>query len=139
MYKTNEDKYYISKTEMEEKLVALLGGRAAEKIALDDISTGASNDIQVATEIAKDMVTVYGMSDKLGPLFLKTNDPYEMQIFGENMEDIVGIETKKLIDEAYRKAQDIITHNMDKLEAVATRLLEKEIISAEEFETFFQN
>ena len=139
MYKTNEDKYYISKTEMEEKLVALLGGRAAEKIALDDISTGASNDIQVATEIAKDMVTVYGMSEKVGPLFLKTNDPYEMQIFGENMEDIVGIETKKLIDEAYRKAQDIIIHNMDKLEAVATRLLEKEVISAEEFETFFQN
>ncbi len=139
MYKTNEDKYYISKTEMEEKLVALLGGRAAEKIALDDISTGASNDIQVATEIAKDMVTVYGMSEKVGPLFLKTNDPYEMQIFGENMEDIVGIETKKLIDEAYRKAQDIIIHNMDKLEAVATRLLEKEVISAEEFETFFKN
>ena len=65
MYKTNEDKYYISKTEMEEKLVALLGGRAAEKVALNDISTGASNDLEVATGIAKDMITIYGMNDRL--------------------------------------------------------------------------
>ena len=64
MYKTNEDKYYISKTEMLEKLVALLGGRASEKIILNDISTGASNDLEVATDIAKNMVTIYGMSDK---------------------------------------------------------------------------
>ena len=65
MYKSDEDKYYISKTEMQEKLVALLGGRAAEKLVLDDISTGASNDIEVATQIARDMVIKYGMSDKL--------------------------------------------------------------------------
>ena len=71
MYKTNEDKYYISKTEMEEKLVALLGGRAAEQIALNDISTGASNDIEVATELAKDMVRKYGMSDRVGPINLE--------------------------------------------------------------------
>ena len=68
MYKTDEDKSYISKTEMEEKLIALLGGRAAEKIALDDISTGASNDIEVATGIAKDMIVKYGMND-----FIRTN------------------------------------------------------------------
>ena len=68
MYKNDEDKYYVSKTEMEERLVALLGGRAAEKLALNDISTGASNDIQVATKIAKEMITVYGMSDTLGPI-----------------------------------------------------------------------
>ena len=72
MYKTNEDKYYISKTEMEEKLVSLLGGRAAEKIALNDISTGASNDIEVATQIAKDMITKYGMSETLGPISIDT-------------------------------------------------------------------
>ncbi len=65
MYKSDEDKYYISKTEMQEKLIALLGGRAAEKLVLDDISTGASNDIEVATQIARDMVTKYGMSDTL--------------------------------------------------------------------------
>ena len=72
MYKTNEDKYYISKTEMEEKLIALLGGRAAEKLVLNDISTGASNDIEVATQIAKDMIIKYGMSDNLGPISINT-------------------------------------------------------------------
>ena len=138
MYKTNEDKYYVSRTEMEEKLVALLGGRAAEKIALNDISTGASNDIEVATNIAKDMVTVYGMSDNIGPIYLKSNDSYERQIFGENIDDAVGAEVKRLIDTAYKKAQEIILAHMDKLQAVAERLLEKEIISAEEFETFFE-
>ena len=84
MYKTNEDKYYISKTEMEEKLVALLGGRAAEKIVLNDISTGASNDIEVATNIAKDMITKYGMSETLGPVSINTEqDPYELQMLGQ--------------------------------------------------------
>ena len=138
MYKTNEDKYYISKTEMEEKLIALLGGRAAEKIALNDISTGASNDIEVATGIATDMVTLYGMSDKVGPINLKQKDPYERQIFGENIDDVVGQEVKELIDIAYRRAQEIILANMDKLNSVAQRLLEKEIISAEEFNLFFK-
>lgn len=134
MYKTNEDKYYISKTEMEEKLIALLGGRAAEKIALNDISTGASNDIEVATEIAKDMVTVYGMSDTVGPICLKQKEPYENRILGENIDDVIGAEVKRMIDIAYKRAQEIILAHMDKLQQVAERLLEKEIISAEEFE-----
>ena len=138
MYKTNEDKYYISKTEMEEKLVALLGGRAAEKIALNDISTGASNDIEVATEIAKDMVTVYGMSDTVGPICLKQKEPYENRILGENIDDVIGAEVKRMIDIAYKRAQEIILAHMDKLQQVAERLLEKEIISAEEFQSFFQ-
>ena len=138
MYKTNEDKYYISKTEMQEKLIALLGGRAAEKIALNDISTGASNDIEVATGIAKDMVTVYGMSDIIGPISLKKNDAYEQAVFGENIEAAVGAEVKKLIDTAYKQAQDIILSNMDKLHAVAAKLLEKEVISEEEFYEIFK-
>ncbi len=138
MYKTNEDKYYISKTEMEEKMIALMGGRAAEKIALNDISTGASNDIEVATGIAKDMITVYGMSDKLGPISLKTNEPYEMQVFGEDIGDVVGEEIMKLIDTAYKNAQTILLNNMDKLHLIAQALLEKEVISAEEFDKFFE-
>lgn len=138
MYKTNEDKYYISKTEMQEKLVALLGGRAAEKIALSDISTGASNDIEVATQVATDMVTVYGMSDIIGPIALKPKEAYEQSIFGENIEAAIGTEVKKLIDTAYASAQQIILSNMDKLHAVAERLLEKEVISAEEFNEFFK-
>lgn len=139
MYKSNEDKYYISKTEMEEKLIALLGGRAAEKIALDDISTGASNDIEVATKVAKDMVTVYGMSDKIGPISLKNDndDPYAIQMFGKNIEDSVGQEVKKLIDTAYSDAQTILREHMDLLHQIAGALLEKEKITEEEFKKFF--
>lgn len=137
MYKTDEDKFYISKTEMEEKLIALLGGRAAEKLALNDISTGASNDIEVATKIARDMVTIYGMSDKVGPISLKTDSPYELQIFGENIEDVVGKEIKKLIDEAYNKAQQILKEHRPILDAVAQVLIIQETISKEEFEEFF--
>ena len=139
LYKTDEDKFYVSKTQMEEKLVALLGGRVAEKLAINDISTGASNDIEVATNIAKDMVTVYGMSEAVGPISLKTDNPYELQLFGENIEDIVGSEIKKLIDTAYKKAELILSENMNTLHEVAQVLLLKETISSEEFEEFFKN
>ena len=139
LYKTDEDKFYISKTQMEEKLVALLGGRVAEKLAINDISTGASNDIEVATKIARDMVTVYGMSDTVGPISLKTDSPYELQLFGENIEDIVGKEIKKLMDDAYKKAQVILSENMNILHEVAQELLVKETITAEEFNQFFNN
>ena len=135
MYKTNEDKYYISKKEMEEKLIALLGGRAAEKLVLNDISTGASNDIEVATQIAKDMIIKYGMSDNLGPISINTDkDPYELQLLGEKFGDAIGAEVKIMLDTAYAKAQSILNNNMDKLHAVAQVLIQKEIISAEEFE-----
>ena len=138
MYKSDEDKYYISKTEMEEKLIALLGGRAAEKLVLNDISTGASNDIEVATKIAKDMVTVYGMSDLIGPISLKNNEgQLEYQIFGEDMEDAVGKEVKKLIDTAYRNAQEILKQNMEMLHAIATELIANEKINEQEFNKFF--
>lgn len=135
MYKTNEDKYYISKKEMEEKLIALLSGRAAEKLVLNDISTGASNDIEVATQIAKDMIIKYGMSDNLGPISINTDkDPYELQLLGEKFGDAIGAEVKIMLDTAYAKAQSILNNNMDKLHAVAQVLIQKEIISAEEFE-----
>ena len=135
MYKTNEDKYYISKTEMEEKIVALLGGRAAEKLVLNDISTGASNDIEVATQVAKDMIIKYGMSDNLGPISINTErDPYELQILGEKFGDAIGAEVKVILDTAYLKAQTILANNMDKLNKVAQTLIQKEVISANEFE-----
>ena len=139
MYKTNEDKYYISKTEMEEKLVSLLGGRAAEQIALNDISTGASNDIEVATQIAKSMITKYGMSKTLGPIYIDTDkDPYELQLLGEKFGDAIGAEVKIMIDTAYARAQEILRNNMPKLDKVAEKLLEKEIISADEFQELIQ-
>ncbi len=135
MYKSNEDKFYKSKTELEERLVGLLGGRAGEKIALDDISTGARNDIQVATEIAKDMVTAYGMSDRLGPISLEDKD--SLAVFGQDIEDVIGIEVKTLIDNAYKQAINILSANTDKLQILAEMLLEKETVTAEEFEEIF--
>lgn len=138
MYKSDEDKYYISKTEMQEKLIALLGGRAAEKLVLDDISTGASNDIEVATQIARDMVTKYGMSDNLGPIDFQGKEPYEMQMFGENIGDKIGQEVKNLIDIAYNDALTLLKKHRDKLDAIAEALLEKEKINEEDFKKFFE-
>ena len=138
MYKTNEDKFYISKTEMEEKLISLLGGRAAEKIALNDISTGASNDLEVAMKIARDMVTVYGMSEKVGPMSMNLEkDPYQIQLLGNNLEDEIGKEVRQILDNAYEKAQELLRLHRDKLDMVATRLLEKEKINEQEFMEIF--
>ena len=140
MYKTNEDKFYVSKTEMEEKLISLLGGRAAEKVALDDISTGASNDIEVAMKIARDMVIVYGMSDKIGPMSINVEkDPYQIQLLGNNLEDEIGKEVKNILEDAYEKAQRLLVLHRDKLDAVASVLLEKEVINEKEFEEIFEN
>ena len=140
MYKTNEDKFYVSKTEMEEKLISLLGGRAAEKVALDDISTGASNDIEVAMKIVRDMVTVYGMSDKIGPMSINVEkDPYQIQLLGNNLEDEIGKEVKNILEDAYEKAQRLLVMHRDKLDAVASVLLEKEVINEKEFKEIFEN
>ena len=138
MYNSDEDKYYISKTEMQEKLIALLGGRAAEKLVLNDISTGASNDIEIATKIARDMVTKYGMSDNLGPIDFQGKEPYEMQMFGENIGDKIGEEVKKLIDIAYSDALSLLQQHRDKLDMIAQALLEKEKINEEDFQRFFE-
>ena len=137
MYKSDEDKYYISKTEMKEKLVALLGGRAAEKLVLDDISTGASNDIEVATKIAREMVTKYGMSDNLGPIDFQGKEQNDMFVFGENIGDKIGAEVKALIDEAYNNAQKLLIEHRDKLDIIAQTLLAKEKINEQEFKDIF--
>ena len=139
MYKSDDDKYYISKTEMKEKLIALLGGRAAEKLVLDDISTGASNDIEVATNIARDMVTKYGMSDVLGPIDFQGKEPYEIQMFGENIGDKIGDEVKKLIDEAYKNAIDLLIAHRDKLDLIAETLIKQEKINEQQFNKLFGN
>ena len=138
MYKTDEDKFYVSRTELLEKMVALMGGRAAEKLVLNEISTGASNDLEVATGIAKDMLTIYGMSDSIGPISLKVDDPYEMQVFGEKLISEVGEQIQLLIDNAYLSAQRILSEHRELLDKVALTLLEKEKINAEEFEEIFR-
>ncbi|MBR3134397.1 MAG: ATP-dependent zinc metalloprotease FtsH [Clostridia bacterium] len=134
MYKSSEDKWYVSKTEMEEKMIALMGGRAAEKVALDEISTGASNDIEVAMKIARDMITVYGMSERIGPMSINIErDPYQLQLLGNNLEDEIGKEVREILENAYEKAQQILKANRPKLDAIAKVLLEKEKINEDEF------
>ena len=140
-----KDKSYASKNEMIDKIVVLLGGRAAEALTMDDISTGASNDIERATSIAKNMVVKYGMSEKLGPMaFGSSNsevfigrDYGRTQDYSENVAAQIDEEIKKIIDSAYERCTQLLEDNMDKLKAVAEDLLEKETIDAQRFEELF--
>jgi len=146
MYRPMEDKSYRSKTEMEESIVSLLGGRVAEKMILNDISTGASNDIQRATETARNMVTKFGMSDTLGPMtFGDDNDEVFLgrgfahsRTYSEEVAREIDNELAKIIKTAYERAQSILTDHIDKLHKVAELLLEKEKIDGEEFNSLFE-
>ncbi len=145
MYRPTEDKSFMSRTEMVENIISLLGGRVAEKLVLDDISTGASNDIERATQIARSMVTKYGMSERLGTITLGSNqeevflgrDFATQKEYSEETASIIDEEVKSIIDFAYRKASEILQANMDKLTKVANVLLEKEKIDGEEFDQIF--
>ena len=147
MYRPAEDKNFMSKTEMEETIVSLLGGRVAEKLVLDDISTGASNDIERATKIAREMVTKYGMSDKLGAInyaadngevFLGRDFNRHSDLSDKTASEIDS-EVKRIIDEAYKTAEYILNANLDKLHVVANILMEKEKIDGEEFAKIFES
>lgn len=145
MYLPEEDRYYRSKTEMEENIVRLLGGRVAEKLVLDDISTGASNDIERATKIARAMVTTYGMSDELGPMTYGSDDDEifvgrdfgKMRNYSEEVAAKIDKEMRHIIDTAYNKTETLLRSNMNKLEAVARALLEKETLTGQEFDKLF--
>ena len=145
MYRPTEDKSFMSKSEMLEQIVSLLGGRVAEQLILNDISTGASNDIERATQIAKSMVTKYGMSDRIGAIMLGQNqeevflgrDFSQGKGYSEETAGIIDEEVKSIIDNAYKTAERILTENIDKLHAVAGVLLEKEKIDGEEFDRIF--
>ena len=139
-----EDKYYSSKNEMLDELVVLLGGRVAEKLVLDDISTGASNDIERATEMARSMVTKYGMSDKIGPISFNSNEEVFLgRDFAttKNMSDataaVIDSEIKRIIDEAYQRCSKMISENMPMLDKIAKALLEHETIGEKHFEALF--
>ena len=142
MYKPNEDKSYRSKSEMKEHIVSLLGGRVAEQLVLDDISTGASNDIERASKIARDMVTKYGMSEKLGPItFGSTQEEVflgkemnSQRNYSEKVAAQIDEEVKDIISRAYNFAERILKENIDKLHKIAEILLEKEKVTSEEFE-----
>ena len=146
MYRPTEDKSFISKTEMLENIVSLLGGRVSEQIVLGDISTGASNDIQRATQIAKAMCTKYGMSDRIGTITLGTDqdevflgrDLAQSKPYSEETAGIIDEEIKRIIDWAYKRATDILEANRDKLDKVAAVLIEKEKITGDEFDRIFE-
>lgn len=145
MYRPTEDKSFMSKTEMEENIVSLLGGRVAEKLILNDISTGASNDIERATKIAKGMVTKYGMSDRIGTIAFGSDqeevflgrDFAQEKGYSEETASIIDEEVKRIVDSAYEHASTILKDHIDKLHKVATILLEKEKITGEEFDEIF--
>ena len=146
MYRPTEDKSFMSKTEMEENIVSLLGGRVAEALILNDISTGASNDIERASQIARNMVTKYGMSDRVGTIMFGGGqgevflgrDFAQTKDYSEETANIIDEEVKKIVDRAYNRAVEILSAHADKLHAVVGVLLEKEKIEGEEFDKIFE-
>lgn len=141
------DKSYVSKREMAEDLIVLLGGRVAEKIVLEDISTGASNDIERATNVARNMVTRYGFSERLGPIVYGTNssevflgrDYSQGRNYSENVAAEIDEEVRELIENAYERAKDILELHRDKLDQVANYLMENEKIGGDEFKKLMES
>ena len=142
-----QDKFYMSKSELEEQIVSLLGGRVAEKLVLDDVSTGAKNDIERATGIARKMVTEYGMSESLGPMTFGSEhdevfigkDLTRTRNYSEEVAAIIDKEIRKVIDAAYHKTETLLRENISKLHGVAQALLEREKLDQAEFEEVFVN
>ncbi len=142
----SEDRNYVTKHYLEEELCTLLGGRVAEKVILGDISTGASNDIERATTIARNMVMRYGFSEKLGPMVYGSDeneiflgrDISQGRHYSDEVASDIDAEIRLFIDNAYDRAEKILTEHRDRLEAVAAVLLEKEKVSGEEFERIME-
>ena len=141
------DKNYVSKREMEEELIVLLGGRVAEKIVLEDISTGASNDIERATNVARSMVTRYGFSEKLGPIVYGTDnnevflgrDYSHGRNYSENIAAEIDAEIRELVETGYESARNILETHRDCLERVAAYLMKNEKMNGDVFEKLMKN
>lgn len=142
----SEDKSYNSKLEMLDELVVLLGGRVAEALTMGDISTGASNDIERASKVARDMITKYGMSEVLGPInFGGDNqevfigrDYGHVKNYSEETANKIDEEVTRLINDAYKRTESILNEHMDKLTLVATNLMEKEKLNKDEFKSLVE-
>ncbi|MFL5717169.1 MAG: ATP-dependent zinc metalloprotease FtsH [Chloroflexota bacterium] len=142
-----EDRYLQSKTEFEDKIAGLLGGNVAERLIFGDTTTGASNDIEKATDLARRMVTEFGMSDKLGPLTFGKRD--EMVFLGRSMGEqrdysdevakIIDDEIRAIIDQAYERATEVLTTHRDKLTALAEKLVAEETVDSDQFEALFSD
>ena len=141
-----KDEMFVTKGKMINNIIVSLGGRVAEELIFDDITTGASQDIMQVTSTARKMVTRYGFSEKLGPINYETEgdevfigrDLAHAKPFGENVTSEIDAEVRAIVEDCYKKAKELITENMDILHASAKLLLEKEKISREEFEALFE-
>ena len=140
-----EDRMYMTKMMMEQEIISLLGGRAAEELVIKDITTGASNDIERATSMARDMVTKYGMSELLGPIqFGGDNDEVfigrdwgHARNYGEGVAATIDQEVNRIVTDAYREAKRLLQENMEMLHATAKLLVEKEKVTGDEFRSLF--
>ena len=147
MHLPKEDTVYTSKNKLKDEMVGLLGGRVAESLIMGDISTGAKNDIDRASSIARSMVMEYGMSEEIGTISYSSGqdevflgrDLGKGRNFSEELGAKIDNEIKKIIDEAYNRATNLLKDNIDKLHAVAQALIEKEKLNSEEFEELFSN
>lgn len=145
-YIPEEERNYMTKRQMEHRLITLLGGRAAEATVLDDISTGASNDIERATKIARSMVTHYGMSDKLGPMTYGQDDEEvfmgrdfgRTRNYSEEVAAEIDKEMKRIINDAYETAVGLLERHKPALHGIAKALLEKETLNDDEFREVFE-
>ena len=143
MYLPEKDRSYVTKGEMFEDIVSSLGGRVAEQLILEDISTGASNDLQQATNIARQMITKYGFSERLGPVVYGTSqeetflgrDFAQGKGYSENTAAEIDSEMRDIIDEAYETCRRTLTEHIDQLHALAKALMEREKLNEQEFNT----
>lgn len=131
-----EDKYTYTKPYLLDKLCVLFGGRVAEEVALGTISTGAGNDIERATEIARKMVAEWGMSERIGPIAVKLKEQFgePAELISEDMKRLIDKESKRVAKDAYERTKELISENMDKLENLAKALLERETLTGEEID-----
>jgi cell division protease FtsH len=144
MYTPKEDVFYSSKKDMTNDIIKSLGGRAAEEIMLDDISTGASGDIKQATNVARSMITIYGMNEELGLVCYDSNEEVFLgrdyghsKMYSEKTAAQIDDEVKKIISELYEKTKQLLGENKQTLERVANALLEKETLNEAEFEEIY--
>jgi cell division protease FtsH len=141
-----EDRYMWSKSQFKDNLAFALGGRAAEEIIFNEITTGASNDIERVTEMARQMVTRYGMSNKLGPIMLGRKEELvflgreisEQRNYSDEIAYEIDKEVRALVDEAYERAKEVLTTYKDKLIEISELLIERETLDAVDFEALFE-
>jgi cell division protease FtsH len=143
-----EDRYYATRTELLEQLSVLLGGRVAEAVVLKEISTGAQNDLERATDLSRKMITEYGMSENLGPITFGNRQQQQVFLgrdisrdrnYGEEVASSIDKEVRRLIEGAYNKTEAMLQENIEKLHLIAAALIEKETLEASDLEELLAN